>query len=271
MLDRMIIVNSNCYHGYDVFESIKGIHDAGFHHVELTATKGWTEHVFPDFTFEKLLQVKECLKKYDVDVPSFSGHCNLMDSERLPDFVKNIHLAAFFGAKTIVSSIGEAHLKDKAKLGDEELKKNLLSLIPVLEEEGMNLVLETHGEHGTARRIKEITSVLNTERIKVCYDTANAIFYGDVEGTEDVEAAVDEIRYLHIKDKAAGRHEWNFPALGDGYVDFPAILKVLDDNDNASPLSIEIEFTQEGSSSIEEVNEAVKKSGKYLEDLGYTL
>lgn len=271
MKDRMILVNSNCYHGFDVFSAIKGIHDAGFHHIELTATKGWTEHVFPSFSFSELLKVKECLKKYNLDVPSFSGHCNLMDNERLPDFIENIHLASFFGAKTIVSSIGEAHLKDKAKLCNEELKKNLLSLLPVLKEEDITLVLETHGEHGRAREIAKITRPLNTERIKVCYDTANAIFYGDVEGTEDVEEAVDEIKYLHIKDKAGGRHEWNFPSLGDGYVDFPSILKVLDDNDNNSPLSIEIEFTQAGPSSLEEVNENVKKSGEYLKSLGYKL
>lgn len=39
-----------------------------------------------------------------------SGHCNLMDPERIPDFEKNIRLAAFFGCQYIVSSIGEAHL-----------------------------------------------------------------------------------------------------------------------------------------------------------------
>ena len=50
-MERVIAVNSNCYHGYGIFECLEGIHKAGFHYVELTATKGWTEHVFPDLSF----------------------------------------------------------------------------------------------------------------------------------------------------------------------------------------------------------------------------
>ena len=52
-MKRIIAVNSNCYHGYSIEEALRGIAEAGFHYVELTATKGWTEHVFPDQSFEQ--------------------------------------------------------------------------------------------------------------------------------------------------------------------------------------------------------------------------
>ena len=54
MKKRIIAVNSNCYHGFSIEEAIAGIRDAGFHYIELTATKGWTEHVFPDQSFNIL-------------------------------------------------------------------------------------------------------------------------------------------------------------------------------------------------------------------------
>ena len=79
------------------------------------------------------------------------------------------------------------------------------------------------------------------------------------------------MNYLHIKDKSGKRDEWDFPALGCGYVDFPSLLGVLDANGNASALSIEIEFTSAGSSSIDEVNEALRISRDYLEGLGYKI
>ena len=50
-MERIIGVNSNCYHGYRIEEALEGIAAAGFHYVELTATKGWTEHVFPSQSF----------------------------------------------------------------------------------------------------------------------------------------------------------------------------------------------------------------------------
>ena len=59
MMSRIIGVNSNCYHGYSIDEALEGIAAAGFHYVELTATKGWTEHVFPDQSFASLSGFQE--------------------------------------------------------------------------------------------------------------------------------------------------------------------------------------------------------------------
>lgn len=268
---REIIVNSNCYHGYSLSAALDGLKAAGFSKVELTATKGWTEHVFPTMSFYELVAFERKLEKLGISAPALSGHTNLMDPERLEDFKANIELAGFFGCRFIVSSIGEAHLKDRAENTDEVVKEHLVSLLPLLEKHGLVLVLETHGQHGTARRIKQITDLVNNARVRICYDTANAIYYGDVKGTEDLEAAVSDVAYLHIKDKKGERTEWNFPALGEGYVDFPSLLGVLDNHSNPSPLSIEIEFTPEGSSCEREVTDALVRSRLYLESLGYTV
>ena len=129
MMPRIIGVNSNCYHGYSIDEALEGIAAAGFHYV-LTATKGWTEHVFPDQSFASLCHVQDKLKELDLVPFAMSGHTNLMDVDRLPDFIMNMRLAHFFGCKYIVSSIGEAHLKDKAKTGNEVLVQNIKGLIP---------------------------------------------------------------------------------------------------------------------------------------------
>lgn len=90
MMPRIIGVNSNCYHGYSIDEALEGIAAAGFHYVELTATKGWTEHVFPDQSFASLCHVQDKLKELDLVPFAMSGHTNLMDADRLPDFIMNI-------------------------------------------------------------------------------------------------------------------------------------------------------------------------------------
>ena len=96
-MKRIIGVNSNCYHGYNMEDALEGIAAAGFHYVELTATKGWTEHVFPSQSFAYLVQVKEHMKRLGLIPFAMSGHCNLMDKERLLDFIMNIRLAATYG------------------------------------------------------------------------------------------------------------------------------------------------------------------------------
>lgn len=265
-MDRIIAVNSNTYHGYSIDDAIDGIANAGFRYIELTATKGWTEHVFSDHTFSQLLHVKNELKDRKLIPFSLSGHCNLMDPDRIQDFITNIELASFFGCEYIVSSIGEAHIDNKVDTSEKIAEENIATLIPILRSHGMKLVLETHGSIGTGVKMDRIVKNLNSAYVKINYDTANVIFYGGVDPADDLSKCEKDVAYLHLKDKAGEPNEWNFPALGDGYVDFPAIFHVLNKNNNNSPLSIEIEFTPQGPGSLEAVNNAVRKSYRYLEE-----
>ncbi len=271
MEKRIIAVNSNCYHGYTLEEAAAGIKAAGFKYIELTATKGWTEHVFPDQSFRSLLRAQDMLDKYGLIPFAMSGHTNLMDTARIRDFVDNIRLAHFFGSEYIVSSIGEAHLEDKAVAPNSVVAEHIKGFAEYLERYDMKLVLEVHGDHGTGRILKEIVELVGSPRVLVNYDTANAIFYGDVDVPEDFAACIDRIGYVHLKDKAGGHKEWNFPALGKGYVEFPKLFKLMDDAHNMSPYSIEIEFTQAGAKDLAEVNEAVADSAAYLRAQGFEL
>lgn len=268
---RIIGVNSNCYHGFSVEESLEGIAAAGFHYVELTATKGWTEHVFPDQSFQQLCRVKDQMEALDLTPFAMSGHCNLMDPQRLPDFVMNMRLAHFFGCDYIVSSIGEAHLEDLATSSNERLADNIRELVPSLEKYGLRLVLELHGDHATGTVMKEIVDLVGSPLVKINYDTANCVFYGNVDAAEDMDTCLSEIAYLHLKDKAGERNAWNFPALGEGYVDFPTIFQKLDQAKNNAPLSVEIEFTPAGPRNLAEVHEAVRNSAAYLKSHGFIL
>ena len=271
-MSRIIAVNSNCYHGLSIKEAIAGIKAAGFRYIELTATKGWTEHVFPDQSFERLLEVKDMLDAAGLIPFSMSGHCNLMDTERIGDFVKNIRLAAFFGCDYIVSSIGEAHLKDNAVADNETVAGYIAALVPHLEQYNLKLVLETHGaEHGTGKVLSEIVKLVGSERVKVNYDTANVIFYGRVNPCEDLADCMEDVAYMHLKDKAGADDAWDFPAVGKGKVDFPAIFRQLEDAKNDCPFSIEIEFTAAGPKDLDEVNKAVADSAEYLIAQGFTL
>lgn len=271
-MQRIIAVNSNCYHGYSIEEAISGIQAAGFHYIELTATKGWTEHVFPDMPFKRLLRVQDMLEKAGIRPFSLSGHCNLMDTQRIGDFEDNICLAAFFGCTYIVSSIGEAHLKDQAEADNQTVAEHIRALLPMLEKYGLTLVLETHGHvHGTGAVLSDIVRRVGSKRVRINYDTANVVFYGGVDPCRDLAACVESVGYLHLKDKRGAQAEWNFPALGQGDIDFPRLFDVLKKADNESPFSIEIEFTERGPKDLAEINQAVSDSAQYLRAQGFVL
>jgi len=270
-MKRIIGVNSNCYHGYSIDDAIDGIQAAGFHYIELTATKGWTEHVFPSQSFAELLRIKNRLEKAKLIPFALSGHCNLMDKERLQDFISNIELASFFKCDYIVSSVGEAHLEDKTLVSNAAAVENIKGLIPLLQKHRMKLVLETHGGHATGVILEEIVDLIHSEWVAINYDTANVVFYADADIRDDLSACADQVGYLHLKDKDGASDEWNFPALGTGRIDFPMIFDVLEQHHNMSPFSVEIEFTKAGAKNVKEVNQAVKTSADYLKSCGFEI
>ena len=267
-MKRIIALNSNTYHGFSLEETFNGMEEAGFTYVELTATKGWTEHVFTDMSFRALWDVKEEMRRRRITPFALSGHTNLMDKDRIEDFIMNMRLANFFGASYILSSIGEAHLEDKKEVSDDEVAEQVRELIPYLREYDLILCLENHGKHGTGRQLREIVEKVGSERVRINYDTANAIFYGNVDLEEDLMSCIDYIGFMHLKDKAGKYNEWNFPAIGEGELDLLMVLRKLDEKGNHCPLSIEIEFTDKGPKDLEEVHEAVRTSFCYLTENG---
>ena len=271
MHKRIIAVNSNCYHGFTIDEAIDGVKAAGFHYIELTATKGWTEHVFPTHSFSELVRVKNKLEAAGLNPIAMSGHCNLMDQERIGDFILNMELADFFGCKYIVSSIGEAHLNDKVCLSNIEAAENIRTLVPYLKKHHLKLVLETHGDHGTGVILKQIVDLVGSELVSINYDTGNVVFYGNANIKEDLEACIKEVGYVHLKDKKGAAKEWNFPAIGEGNINMPMIFDTLEKENNFCPFSIEIEFTQAGPKNLAEVNKAVKASYDYLAAYGFVI
>ena len=87
----------------------------------------------------------------------------------------------------------------------------------------------------------------------------------------DLDASMDAIRYMHLKDKGGERTVWDFPALGKGWLDFPLVFDKLAKAGNDCPFSIEIEFTQAGAKDLAEINQAVKDSAEYLTAHGFVL
>ena len=268
----LIAINSNTYHGFSLEEAVRGIADAGFRYIELTATQGWTEHVFADHPLRRLMRVQDMLADANLIPFAMSGHTNLTDPARAGDFRDNIRLAHFFGCRYIVSSIGEAHLKDGHTADAEHTARCIAAFVPELQARDMTLVLEVHGkEHGTGEVLSDIVGRVGSDRVKINYDTANAIFYGRVDPVRDLAACVDDVAFLHIKDKAGADDAWDFPAPGKGRVDFDGIFDVLGKAGNDSPLSVEIEFTPEGPGSLEAVHQAVRDTAAFFRARGFEL
>ena len=275
-MKNVVSVSTNTYHGFSVDEALEGIARAGFKVVELTAVRGWTEHIMPDHDEAQLKHVEDKLKALGLNCIAVSGHCNLTDAERLNDFRANMALAHRFGAKWIISSTGEAHFGKDERITDDVLIENLKALVPDLEKYDLKLGIEVHGEYGTGEKILKIVEGVGSDRVGINYDTANVVFYGGKVPNEEIKTCYEGVNYVHLKDKIGLDNGWNFPAVGSGVLDLVGFIQYMNGKGYDGPLSIEIEFTADYTMNAKKpgdlaiCDKAVKDSFDFLHAHGIT-
>jgi len=270
-----IAMSTNSYHGFTVDQALEGIATAGYEYVEMVAVRGWTEHIMPDMPDAELGRIQKKMKDLGLTPVGLSGHCNLMDQDRLKDFGRNIELAHRLGVQYIVSSTGEAHFGEEEGKNDEILVKNIKTLLPALEKYGITMVLELHGEYAKGEDMARVTRAVNSPYVGINYDTANVLFFGGVSPMDDIKTCADQVKYVHLKDKIGGKGLWNFPSTGKGELPLKEFMEYMDGCDYAGPYSIEIEFTEDYTmrdkdqpGDLEKADQAAKDAYAYLKSIG---
>jgi sugar phosphate isomerase/epimerase len=157
--------------------------------------------------------------------------------------------------------------------GKEEDKADFLRHIYELAEyaarNNVFVALEVHGDIMATGQVSiPLIKEINRANVRINYDTANCVFYGNTQAVDDLREVVPYLSHVHLKDKAGGNQEWNFPAVGEGYVDFGGVLRILEEEGYTGPFSVEIEFQGEPWPPLEEVNRSMKVSYNHLKSLG---
>ncbi len=266
MPDRLA-VSTNSFHSYTFDEALKGIAAGGYTSVELSSVPGWTEHVARDASDADLDAVRQQVRDAGLDAISMSGHSDLASDAGIADFRKAIHIARHLNIPYLTTSTG-GHDDSSTGSVDDQRREFLNRFGPLADEAaeaGINICIETHGGlSATGALAAELVRAIDKPNVGINYDTANVIFYGHTRPEEDIEAALPYITHMHLKDKAGGDQEWNFPAIGSGNVDFVTIFDILRKGDFHGPISIELEFQGEPWPPLEEVNTAVADSYAFI-------
>ena len=108
---------------------------------------------------------------------------------------------------------------------------------------GVTIVLETHpdlGNNGDAH--VETMRRINHPNVRVNFDTGNITFYNTgLDAATELKKCIDYVATMEVKDHDGKLQSWNFPVLGTGVVNFPAVLKVLEEHHFKGPVTIEVE------------------------------
>jgi L-ribulose-5-phosphate 3-epimerase len=136
-------------------------------------------------------------------------------------------------------------------------------------ERGVLISLEVHGDIMATGQISiPLMEEIGRPNVGINYDTANCVFYGGVEACDDIRPVVSLLKHIHLKDKRGGARVWDFPAVGEGHVNFWGLFKILEGENYTAPFSVEIEFSGLPWPALEEVHRSMKVSYQTLSELG---
>jgi len=257
-MDNILAGHTNSYHTYGLDEALEGIAQAGFKYVELSAVRGWTEHVPLEATDAQLEEIQAKLDRWGLKASALSGHSDLTTAAGVEDGKKAVDLCARLGLSLMNTAIGGHYSEDEDQAS---FMAYIHELADYAAERGVTLALEVHGDIMASGQLSiPLIQEINRDNVKINYDTANCVFYGGVEAVDDLPPVVSYLAHVHLKDTAGGEREWNFPAISEGRLDFDPILKLLEEEGYTGPFSVEIEFQGEPWPPVSEVHRSMKVS-----------
>ena len=105
-MNNILAGHTNSYHTYGLDESLAGIARAGYKYVELSAVRGWTEHIPLEASETQLDEIKAKLDSAGLKVASLSGHSDLTTAAGVVDGKKAVDLTQKFGVTIMNTAIG---------------------------------------------------------------------------------------------------------------------------------------------------------------------
>lgn len=258
--------HTNSYHTYSVEEALEGIAAAGFKYVELSAVRGWTEHVPLDADEKTLGKIQRTLNQLGLVPVSLSGHSDLTTKEGLRDGMRALDLCERLGIDIMNTAVGGHYSEQEDEAG---FMANINELAGAAAAQDIMVGIEIHGDvTGTGKKAAQVIEKIGRDNIRINYDTANCEFWGGARAEDDLKYALPYLVHCHLKDTVGGYRVWNFPAIGQGRVDFKKLLAQFKRGGYTGPFTVEIEFKGEPWPSLKAVNKAMKDSYWTLSQLG---
>lgn len=258
--------HTNTYHTYSLEEALEGIAAAGFRYVELSAVTGWTEQIPLDADAKTLYNVQRTLNRLGLIAVSLSGHSDLTTKEGVVIGKQAVDLCHRLGIDLMNTAIGGHYSENEDK---DAFMGNIHDLADYAAERDITLAIEIHGDiTDTGAHAIPVIDAIGRDNVRLNYDTANVRFYGDTDPVDDIEITLPYMVHCHLKDHVGGKKDWNFPALGEGEIDFKKLFGIMEAKGWHGPLTVELEFQGEPWPPLDEVNRAMKASYDYLVSLG---
>ena len=200
------------------------------------------------------------LREYGLTATSVTCVAKAQDPEFLSKVAGVVDSAAALFAPVIFTS---------QKAGDMD-RKQVYGLLrqagEIAADKNVTFVLETHPDlcENGSNALATMEAVRHPH-VRINFDPANVHYYNErVNAVDEIRKILPYVRSMHLKDTNGGFQAHHFPAIGDGVVDWQALVALLNDRGIYGPFTLEMEGIAGEDLTFEETSARIKRSLDFL-------
>ncbi len=275
--EDLVSATTSCFLGQDPWLAFDCLHRVGIRYVEVPALPARQSIEWRQTTFAPELlgasgarRLRERLSAMELTPITVGAYASVLEPDDVEPLLRRIDFAQQLGASFVII---DAAGNEPVDMAEWRRVANLGRYLgDYAEAHGVRLAFEIH--EGLARSgavARKLLEAIDHDAIGVNYDTGNAVFYNDdVDPVADLEAIVERVIHVHLKDTSGGRGDWAFGPLGSGHVDLARIVQILKRREFRGPYSLEIEGYAGEDLTREDQSSRLRQSLEYLARLGIT-
>lgn len=267
--DNVVAINAYSFREFSPFVAYRYAPKAGIRYVDLPASVSGSQFVPELMNDDDIQRLKDRLTQMGVVPATIGVYADLLNPMHPEAMRRRIVFAEKMGVNTLISDAAR-----KTEVNADEWRKlvnTLRYLGDYALDHGVRIAIETHVglTHSGALAAKLLDEV-DHPGVGVNYDTGNIYFYNDdVNPVDDVKLVANRVFAVHLKDTEGGKGDWGgFCDLGQGKVDLPAIIAVLQSVGFRGPYGIELEGKPGQDLNRDGYFQSILRSVDYLRKIG---
>ncbi len=279
MSSPFISISSGAYNGHPMQTAFEEVARIGGTHLEMIFIHGFSNPFEESFFCDSSAKtVRKLYADNSLTCGAFAAHMDMSSPEAVAQFIARMDFAKAIGSDYMITYAAPLHR-------EREFYKNMETFVKHAEDIDIIIAFENPGDGKRniiegGRSGAEVINKMNSPHVKFNYDFGNLMsqYREDVIPEEDILHVIENTVHLHVKDSRRVESGWEFPAVGDGDINFTPIFKEIAPKCMDLPLCLEVPVTQVRdvygkpsltpiAPTIEEINETLKRSLNFAREL----
>jgi fatty-acyl-CoA synthase len=212
----------------DIYSMAK---DFGFDGIEI---RGLGDDIFAvkaqPFTAEELPETVKKLSKLHLEIPCISSGCCLKCKEEAEqnhhEIEQYIKLAKKLGTPYI-RVLADRDPKPDGEVDDAAVLEALRRLIPMAEENGVTLLIETNGVYSDTARLRNLLEHTASDAVAALWDMHHPYRFAGESPEKTVQNLGAYIKHVHVKDSVVDDGKIRYCMMGEGDLPIDSMMLAL--------------------------------------------